>query len=179
MRRRWFVYMLVGTVFGVADFFYQRLLYNWARVRPELVHTAWGQIAHLALVLGVWLVPIGLVALREARATRSKLQPALAGSLTWLAAVVAYYLYNAFRLAVVGVPGRPEMHISSRNDPFFWENWKSVAVGDILGGMLEWTPIALIGGCTIGWLVGVVYRLASRPTRRLAAEGVDRADGAA
>ena len=28
----------------------------------------------------------------------------------------------------------------------------------------------------IGWLVGVVYRLASRPTRRLAAEGADGAD---
>jgi hypothetical protein len=180
MKRRWLGYVLIGSVFGVADFFYQRLISDWARTRPELVSTAWGRIAHSALILGVWLLPIGLVAWREAKASRGKWRPALAGSLTWLAAVVAYYLYNAFELAVVGAPGRPELHISGRNAPFFWENWKNVAVGDILGGILEWAPIALIGGCAIGWLVGVLYRrLASCSRRPLAAEAADGGRGAA
>jgi len=153
MKRRWLIYVLVGIAFGVFDFYYQGFL-------PSSL----GTIVHLILVLGVWLIPIVPIGLYEAKVSRSRFLPAWAGCLTWLTAVVFYYLYNAVKLAFLGVAGRPELHISQRHDPLFWENWKSVLQQDILGGIVEWSVVAIVGGLIIGYLAGWVYRRVAKVT---------------
>ena len=79
-----------------------------------------------------------------------------AGSLTWCASIISYYLTNAIQLALVGIPTRMELHISNSSDPFFWDNWKSVFWYDVAGGMAEWLVVALVGGFIIGFLISSI-----------------------
>lgn len=147
MKRRWAGYMAVGIVFGAFDFYYLGYL-------ARFPGTIW---RFVVLNLGVWLIPIIPVALYEARRSRSSRHSALAGIVTWCAAIVAYYLANAAHLAFVGVPGRSELHVSSYGSETFWTNWAAVFQGSILGGIMEWMMVAVIGGAIIGFLTGLGY----------------------
>jgi hypothetical protein len=151
MRRRWIIYLLIGALFGVLDFFYIEWLVKLFR-----------GTALTMLNLGIWLVPVIPIALYEARCSRSSLRAAAASLATWCAAIVAYYLTNAVQLAFLGVPGRPELHISNRAAPYFWQNWASVFRWDILGGMAEWIIVAIVGGAIVGFAMGWIYLHLSR-----------------
>lgn len=48
------------------------------------------------------------------------------------------------------------MHISNHNAPYFWRNWASVLLGDILGGIAEWIIVAVVGGAIVGFLTGSI-----------------------
>lgn len=157
MKRRWVIYLIVGIVFGVVDFFYQGFLSNF-RQQQAFTPSLEGEIAWLVLIIGIWLLPIFPIVLYEARISRSRLRSALASLSTWCASIVFYYLTNAAQLAFLGVPGRPELHISNRSAPFFWENWASVFWQDIiLGGITEWIMVAVVGGFIVGFLVSFFY----------------------
>ncbi|MEW9031154.1 MAG: hypothetical protein AB2404_00215 [Planifilum fimeticola] len=145
---RWWIYLLIGLLFGVFDFYYHRLVFD----------RLGGGLLWFVLSLGIWLLPIVPIALHEARASRSALRSALAGLLTWCASIASYYLTNAVQLLLIGYPGRPELHISRRGDPYFWENWRSVLQGDIIeGGILEWMGVAAVGGFAVGCATGAAY----------------------
>lgn len=152
MKKRWLIYAVIGILFGVADFFYQGLMQNLSPLALQL-----------ALILGVWLVPAFLVALPEARATRSSWKAGLATMFSWSMAVLAYYLFMAIKLAYIGEPSRPEMHISNSAAPEFLANWQVVLRYDILGGIKEWAPLALVGGFLVGWAMGGLYLLWTKP----------------
>ncbi len=157
MKWRWFIYIMIGIVFGVADFFYYGFLSNSIK-RASFNASLFEEIAWLVLSIGVWLVPIIPIALYESRISLSRLWSALATSSTWCASIVAYYLTNAVQLAFLGLPGRSELHFSNRSTPFFWENWRNVFWYDIiLGGIVEWIMIAVIGGFIIGFLISFFY----------------------
>jgi hypothetical protein len=146
---RWWIYLLIGILFGAFDFYYHRLVFDLLG----------GGLLWFVLSLGIWLAPILPVALLEARTSRSALRSALAGLLTWCASIVSYYLTNAVQLLLIGYPGRPELHITRRGDPYFWENWKIVLQGEIIieGGIFEWIWVAAAGGFAFGWAIGAVY----------------------
>lgn len=156
-KRRWLVYLAIGALFGVFDFYYLTLLARFAG--PLLSSGPAGAIAWLVLNLGVWLVPVVPIALYEARRSRARLRCALASLAAWCAAIVAYYLTNAVQLAFVGVPGRPELHISNRSAPHFWQNWAFVLRRNILAGITEWMVVAVVGGAIVGLAVGSLYLL--------------------
>lgn len=146
---RWWIYLSIGILFGAFDFYYHRFIF-------DLLGSG---ILWLVLSLGIWLVPVFLISLHEARTSRSALRSAFAGLLTWCTSIVSYYLTNVVQLLLIGYPGRPELHISHHRDPYFWENWRSVLQGDIIieGGILEWIGIAAAGGFLIGLVIGAVY----------------------
>ncbi|WP_078380702.1 hypothetical protein [Sutcliffiella halmapala] len=148
MKIRWFIYIVIGIIFGVFDFFSHRFISN------VLVQ---GEAFWRVLTYGVWLVPIVPIALYEARISKSIVRSGLASNLTWLFSIISYYLYMAFQLAFIGVSTRPELHISSQGDPFFWGNWKSVFWGDILGNIVEWSGVAVVGGFIVGFSVSFIY----------------------
>lgn len=150
-KKRWLIYMLTGLLFGIFDYYYQQAL-NRSPVFSSLDTIPW-----LTLVLGIWLVPVVPVILHEAERSRTLWAPAWASVLTWASAIVSYYLTNAAQLALTGVASRPEMHISNRMDPYFWSNWQSVFRYDILGGIREWLPVAVVGGFVVGVLMGFLY----------------------
>ncbi|MDA8217989.1 MAG: hypothetical protein M0Z94_10270 [Dehalococcoidales bacterium] len=160
MKHRWLVYLAVGTLFGVVDFVYLGFLYP-APSGQSLAYSPAGTVGSLlrflVLNVGVWLVPVVPLALYESRVSRSRLHPAAVGLAVWCAAIVAYYLTNAAQLAFWGLPTRPELHISNAGSEYFWENWANVLQGDILGGIMEWLIVAVVGGAMVGLLTGSIY----------------------
>ncbi|HSL42097.1 MAG TPA: hypothetical protein VK897_01620 [Anaerolineales bacterium] len=156
MKKRWLVYILIGLVFGVFDFYYQIFIHN--KFYYQLLGGLGRSLVWPILILGIWLVPIIPIILYEAKFSYSSWLPALASALTWSISVIGYYLTNAFQLAVVGVSSRPEMHISNRNDPYFWMNWRGVFLDDLIVNNVEWMVIAVLGGTVIGILLSFIYR---------------------
>lgn len=152
MKIRWMIYAAVGILFGVLDFFFQ-----------QLVQTVNAFGLRNILILGIWLVPAFPVILHEARITRSRCKAGLACVITWSAAVISYYLWMGVILAFFNRSVRPELHISNSADPNFLLNWQQAFHYDILGGMIEWTPIALVGGFLVGLVVSTVYFARNKP----------------
>lgn len=166
MQKRWLGYISVGLVFGIFDFYYQTFIH---KAFDDLLLSDLGSSLVLPiLILGIWLVPIIPIILYEAKFSWSSWLPALASALTWSTSVVAYYLTNAFQLAIIGVPSRPEMHISSQSDPYFWMNWRSVFLYDLVLNNVVWMVVAVIGGTVIGFLLSFIFlRLTAVHQRRL------------
>ena len=148
MKKRWLIYLLIGVLFGIFDFYYQ----TWTQ--PLFPFTPFGNIALMVAVLSVWLVMVIPIAIREAKASRSVWLAAAASAFSWSVSIISYYLFMAVKLILIGQPGREEMHFSNRSDPYFWSNIKSVFIGDILAGIGEWILVALIGGCLVGLVAG-------------------------
>ncbi|KHF39272.1 hypothetical protein LQ50_16355 [Halalkalibacter okhensis] len=104
------------------------------------------------------MLPLIPIALFEVRISKSKLFTALACSLTWIFSIISYYLYMAVQFAFIGVSTRPELHISSLGEhPYFWSNWKSLFWKDIVGNIVEWSGVALLGGFIIGVFISIIY----------------------
>jgi hypothetical protein len=154
LKKRWLVYILIGIMFGVFDFYYQTFISDTFYAHPS--RGLGRNLIEPILMIGIWLVPIIPIILHEARFSYSSWLPALASAFTWSTSVVTYYLTNAFQLAIVGVPSRPEMHISNRNDPYFWVNWRGV-LEDLVANNVEWIVVAVIGGIVIGFLLSFIY----------------------
>ena len=149
-KKRWLVYALVGILFGIFDFYFQQIDFGAS------------SLARVLAIFGIWLVPLVPIALYEARISRSILKPALASIFTWSIAIIAYYLYLLVGLVFIGQASRPEMHISSTSDPYYWENLQSVFLGDIGGGIVEWIGLAIVGGGILGSLIGFAYKVITR-----------------
>ena len=147
LKKRWKIYALIGILFGIFDFFYQELIAG----------IGGSNILRILVTTGVWLIPAIPIILYEAKVSQTTWKPALANVLTWVMAVISYYLYMGFKLLIIGQEATQELHISSYQDPYFWSNWKNVFVGDILGGMFEWLIVAVVGGSLIGLVVSAVY----------------------
>jgi len=65
MKRRWFIYFLIGIVFGVIDFYYHGFLSNFLGLQQ--ITGLWGRVAWSVLSIGIWLVPIISIILHEAK----------------------------------------------------------------------------------------------------------------
>jgi uncharacterized membrane protein len=170
MKRRWLLYLVIGSLFGVLDFFYLHFLAKLPAVEV-FGDTRTGQfirftVMFLVLSLGLWLVPVIPVVLSEARVSGSRLLSAVAGLTVWCTGILTYYLTNAAQLAV-GVTGREELSFASYGSPYFWQDWRSVLLGDILGGMMEYMAIAMVGGALVGLVASSIY-LRVRPQELVA-----------
>lgn len=162
MKKRWLGYLLIGILFGIFDFYFQ----TW--MQQIMTSGLIGTISFIP-ILGVWLVMVIPIAIREANAARSIWLAAAAGAFSWSVSIVSYYLFMGVKLILIGQPAREEMHISNRADPFYWSNVKSFFLGDFLGGVGEWILIALVGGCLIGLIAGLLT-LRARKQRLTAAQ---------
>lgn len=158
IKQRWGIYFIIGIAFGVFDFFYHSFLSNILARQQAFTPSIGGEIIWLTLSIGIWLVPIVPIAIYEVKTSNSKLRSSFASLLTWWASIVSYYLTNAFQLAFVGSSGRSELHISNKNDPFFWDNWTNVFYQDIIvAGIVRWSVVAVLGGLIIGFLTSFIY----------------------
>ena len=143
MKERWFIYIIIGVLFGVFDFYYQEFT-----ERIVTSHAIW-----FVVTWGIWLVPVLPIVLYEAKVSKSRVMSVLANVLTWSVSTISYYLFMAIKLIIIGQATRQELHISNYRDQFYWSNLKSVFCGDILGGIIEWIGIAVVGGFIIGFWV--------------------------
>src|SRR5579875_829176 len=148
-KRRWLIYIAVGILFGVFDFYYPDIL-------DFSFHPRFGgHVIGFGLNFGIWLVPAISIIIYEAKVSRSRVLPALASSLTWCISVIFYYLTNVVQL-LIGISTMPELRISNHKFPFFWSNWEN-ELNYILWSTLEWIVAAIISGFIIGFLVSFIY----------------------
>jgi hypothetical protein len=154
--RRWLIYSLVGTLFGVVDWYVPN-------VRFLVAEGLWAHPAiaffGLVFVWGVWLVPALPIAVYETRVSQRMWSAAGAVVATWLVALTSYYLFYACLLAFVGLHQMELLHISAWHDPYFGQYWRDAFPSLILDQWLEWSPVALIGGTIVGWSTSWLYRL--------------------
>jgi hypothetical protein len=147
MKKRWFICVLVGVLFGIFDFYYQELTQGIVTSSFLWFIVAWG----------IWLVPVIPIILYAAKVSHSKLTSALASIATWCSSVISYYVFMMMKLVLIGQATRPELYIANYRDPFYWSNLKSVFLGDVLGGIMEWILIAVVGGGIVGFSVSFLY----------------------
>ena len=149
--RRWTLYTLIGLVFGVVDWFYL----DWLTfdLRQALALNPVLEKGILTLLnFGVWLVPILPIVIVESRKAASVKGPAYAGMLTWSAAIFSYYGYYALLLSLGKLHGWPYLNIfGPKFDGFWLEYWRRLRYL-ILEQILQWLPVALVGGALLGIL---------------------------
>ncbi|TSI03939.1 hypothetical protein [Lysinibacillus sp. BW-2-10] len=149
MKKRWFIYGVIGIVFGVLDFYFHSFISDVLGQGG----TVWRIFTY-----GVWLVPLIPIILIESQVSKSKIAPSLVCSLTWLLSIVSYYLFMGIRFAFIGVETRAELHISNLGeDPYFLGNWNSVLFYDIAGGIIEWGGFAVLSGFVMGYVISFNY----------------------
>lgn len=156
MKKRWFIYGVIGLLFGVFDFYFQIFV-------PGRIHLP---VLEVLVIYGIWLVPLLPISFYEAKTSHSKKCSAFAGSFTWSLSILSYYLFLPVKLMLIGQASRQEMHISNYQEPWFWENIKSLFLGDVLGGILEWIGVAIVGGGLIGFLACVTFLFIQKRTGR-------------
>ena len=154
-RHRLFIYALSGGIFGIADWYYPTLLRVLVPARPP----AWllSLVVEVLLTYGVWLMLALPIAWYETVHTLRPSMAARAVILAWISALVSYYLYYALLLAFIGLPQLEQFLVWSPRDPSFWDVWASMGKDLILGQLLEWSVVALIGGAVVGWCTGWLY----------------------
>ena len=147
-RHRFFIYSIMGLIFGILDWFYL----DW------LAHVSWGSLGQSSLMIaviiilnyGIWLVPIVPVVFYESRAASRIIFPVLAGMLTWSCAIFSYYFYYASLLSLGKLPHLEHLNIFGDKYPAFWYEYWQMFKGIIIGQFFEWVIIAVLGGATLG-----------------------------
>lgn len=153
---RWILYTLIGLIFGVLDWYYL----NWLAFDFGRSLSA-SPVLDIAVMLfmnyGIWLVPIIPIVIYESRKAPNVKGPAYAGMLTWCAAILSYYGYYAWLLSLGKLPNMDYLNIfGPKYDGFWLDYWRKLRYL-IFGQILEWLPIALIGGAVMGLLAWAIF----------------------
>jgi hypothetical protein len=176
VRKRWFVYALIGFLFGILDWYFLDLL---SSVTPKLNPDNWPLIFQLlavavilALNWGIWLVPVIPVAIYESRRSGYVRLAAFASVIVWTFAILSYYLYYTLLLLFWGLPHMDFMLYSNRHAPTYWQDWKPAFQRIVLAQFFDWIGVAIIGGAIVGTLTAILYRtFRNRKLKRAAAAG--------
>lgn len=147
MKKRWCIYIAIGILFGVFDFYYQEFTQRMCTSFVSWFIVAWS----------VWLIPAIPIVSYEAKVSQSKKRSISANILVWSVSVLSYYLYMAIKLIFIGQESMKFLHISNYRDRFYLSNLKSLFLGDVLKGITEWIVVAIVGGVVIGFLISFIY----------------------
>lgn len=150
MKKRWFIYIIIGVLFGVFDVYYQEFTIGIVRIH----HT---YVMWLLVTWVIWLVLAVPIIVYEAKVSKSRVMSALANVLTWSVSIISYYLYIPIKLMFIGQSTMKEMYISNYRDPFYWSNISSLFLDDALGGIVRWIGVAVVGGFIVGFLISFIY----------------------
>jgi hypothetical protein len=150
--KRWYVYALIGLIFGIFDWFFL----DWLAkdIGPNLGENS---IIVTPIILGlnygIWLLPIIPVTIYESRLAKTIKNPIFAGMLTWSSAILSYYVFYAILLSLGRLPRLDHFNVFNQDFPevraTYWRWFNSL----ILFQMFEWIPIAVVGGGLIGAVV--------------------------
>ncbi len=147
-KKRWLIYASVGFLFGIADLYYLNLL----------AHFPWGKLQNNPIVIpiiillnyGIWLVPVLPVTFYESRTSGAVSRSAMAGALCWVCSIISYYIYYLLLLAFWGLPNMEHLLVVGPKQAGFWQEWSVAFQKIILNQVIEWLPIALVGGSLVG-----------------------------
>ena len=156
MKKYWYLFALIGVIFGIIDWFYL----DW------LAWVSWGAVGEtifmiplaISLNYGIWLVPIIPVVIVASRKGNKIWDPVVLGIITWLSAMLSYYTYYAILLSTGKLPHLEHLNIFADTFPEvrteYWRMFKRI----IFYQWLEWSVIAIIAGGVIGALGWWVFR---------------------
>lgn len=154
--KRWYVFAIIGLVFGILDWFYLDCLAN----------ISWGALSESKIVIpiilllnyGIWLVPILPAVIFTARKGNKIWDPIVIGIVTWLFALLGYYLFYAILLSLGLLPHLEHLNIFSGNasetKAEYWDMFKRI----ISDQFLEWIPVAVVGGLVLGAFAWWIFR---------------------
>lgn len=148
---RWILYSLIGLVFGVMDWYYLNWLsYDLSR---SFLATPFLWMAMKGILnYGIWLLPIIPIVIHESRKAANIKGPVYAGMLTWGASVLSYYGYYGLLLSLGKLPGWDYLNVFGPKFDGFWiDYWRKLRY-IIFEEILQWLPIAVIGGAVMGAL---------------------------
>lgn len=155
--KHWHVYILVGLIFGIFDWFYLDWLARG--LGPQLGDNPFIVIpVIIGLNYGIWLLPIIPVVIYESGQADSVKSPILAGILTWCCALFSYYTYYAVLLSFGKLPHLAHLNFFGTRYDGYWDEFGRMFIYLILQQFLEWLPVAIIGGSVTAvffwWLRG-------------------------
>ena len=155
--KRWYIYVTIGLLFGVLDWYYLDWLTFGFRPFPG-EPPWWIMPLKLAMNYGIWLVPIIPAVIFESRRADGIKQPILTGILTWSSAILSYYFFYGALLSLGKLPYQNYLNIFRITDGQVWEEYLRKLWYLILSQFLEWIPIAIIGGAAIGALGWWIFK---------------------
>ena len=147
MKKRWLIYVLIGVLFGVFDFYYQEFTQNLITSTKIWFVVAWS----------VWLVPVIPIVLYEAKISKSLVKSVFANILVWSVSVISYYMYIPIKLVFIGQSTMLEFYISNYRSEFYLSNLKLLIWGLISEDAPEWLLVAILGGLIVGFCISFSY----------------------
>lgn len=147
MKKRWLIYILIGVLFGVFDFYYQEFTQGIITSTIMWFVVAWS----------VWLIPVIPIVLYEAKISKSVVRSIFANILFWSVSVISYYMYIPIKLVFIGQSTMLDFYISNYKGQFYWSNLKSLIWGLISEDAPEWLVVAILGGLIVGFVISFSY----------------------
>ncbi len=170
MRKRWIIYIIIGLVFGIIDWYFIDLLAELNQTqqlnsymlgRSEGIRQLY-VLGLIGLNWGVWLVPAIPIAIFEMKRSGRIWKAALAAVLVWIMALISYYALYAFLLMFVGLPNFDFMLFKNRLSATYWVNWWPPFKRVIVNQFLEWLLVGLAGGTIVGVLSAYLYSISAK-----------------
>lgn len=147
MKKRWLIYILIGVLFGVFDFYYQEFTQGIITSTIMWFVVAWS----------VWLIPVIPIVLYEAKISKSVVRSIFANILVWSVSVISYYMYIPIKLVLIGQSTMLDFYIYNYKSQFYWSNLKSLIWGLISEDAPEWLVVAILGGLIVGFVISFSY----------------------
>jgi len=177
MLKRWIIYILIGLVFGIIDWYFIDLLAylnqtqrlnNFFLGRSDVFRQLY-VIVIVILNYGIWLVPAIPIAVIEMKHSGKLWKAAVAAVVVWSMALLSYYAYYAFLLMFVGLPNFDFMLFKNRLSATYWADWWPSFKRVIVNQFFEWFMVGLAGGTIIGVISAYLYSISSKKRKALKA----------
>ena len=175
MGKRWIIYILIGLVFGIIDWYFIDLLAYLSQTqrlnaffleRSEFIRQLY-VIVLIVLNYGIWLVPAIPIAIIEMKRSGRLWKATLAAVLVWSMALLSYYAYYAFLLMFVGLPNFDFMLFKNRLAATYWADWWPPFKRVIVDQFFEWLLVGLAGGTIIGVISAYLYSISPKKREAL------------
>lgn len=167
MKNRLSSYFLAGLVFGAMFWFYFGVIgklinrFNFEE-KPVVI---WAVLSvEFLLIFGVWLIPTIFPMRSEFRRSKKVSLSVVAVIVSWVSAVLGYYLTYSVLLAFIGLPNMEDYLVFGQHGPTFWQDWAALFSRLILFKFLQWAVVGILIGGLAGLITSSLYSFWIRKT---------------
>lgn len=167
MKNRLLSYFLAGLTFGILFWFHfgaiGKVMNRFHFEEKPLVIWAVLSIEFL-LIFGVWLIPTIFPMRAEFRRSKKVNLSVVAVMVSWMSAVLGYYLIYVVFLAFTGLPNMEYYLVFGHHGPTFWQDLAELFPRLIFFKFLQWTVVGEIVGGFAGVVTSSLYAFWVRKT---------------
>jgi DNA-binding CsgD family transcriptional regulator len=164
MKNRLFAYFRAGLVFGIFFWYYFSAIgklvnrFNTISFKEENVLLIWAVLStEFLLIFGAWLIPTLFPMRYEFRRSKKVSLSMVAVIVSWVSAVIGYYLIYVVLLAFIGLPNMEYYLVFGQRGPTFWQDWGELFPKLILYDFLKWALVGVIVGGLAGLVTSSLY----------------------